>query len=145
MLPTLCIALSAPTLRLLLEFQGQHGDADPAALADLAIREWLERQRALPKAQQQRGYHWKSVFLPEGTRLRTSNYIVTRYAEIVGDDLVHEGTTMSPNQFVQMSLGSTRSAWHAIRIQMPGSREWVLALRLRCAADAEARRAKRPG
>lgn len=66
---------------------------------------------------------------------------MTRYADIIGDDLVHQGMIMSPNQFVQMSLGSTRSAWHAIRIQMPGCREWTLALRLRHAQEAEARRA----
>ncbi|WP_426340118.1 hypothetical protein ACN9MZ_28365 [Pseudoduganella sp. S-14] len=38
-------------------------------------------------------------------------------------------------------LGSTRRAWDAIYIQMPGSREWPLALRLRYAQEAEARRA----
>ena len=142
MVPTFCIALSAPTLRALLEIQGQHSDIDPATLADLAIREWLERQRELSKPTVQRGYRWKSLFLLEGTRLRTSSYTVTCYADIVGDDLVHNGAIMSPNQFVQMSLGSTRSAWHAIHIQMPGSREWKLALRLRHAQEAEARRAR---
>ncbi len=141
MLPTICIALSAPTLRALLEFQGEGSGVDPAVVADLAIRDWLERQRELEHPGSQRGYRWKSLFLPEGTRLRTSNYAVTRYAEVVGDDLVHRGMILSPNQFVQMSLGSTRSAWHAIHIQMPGSREWTLALRLRHAQEAEARRA----
>ncbi len=141
MLPTLCIALSAPTLRAFLEYQGEHSEVDPAIVADLAIRDWLERQRELAKPASQRGYRWKSLFLPEGTRLRTSNYAVTRYADIVGDDLVHQGRIMSPNQFVQVSLGSTRSAWDAVYIQMPGSREWTLALRLRYAQEAEARRA----
>ncbi|SFG37962.1 hypothetical protein SAMN05518865_111153 [Duganella sp. CF458] len=82
MLPTLCMALSAPTLRAFLEFQGEHSGVDPAIVR-----------------------------------------------------------IMSPNQFVQLSLGSTRSAWHAIHSQMPGSREWTLALRLRYAQEAEARRA----
>lgn len=70
MLPTICIALSAPTLRALLEYQGEHSGIDPATVADLAIRDWLERQRELAKPTSQRGYRWKSLFLPEGTRLR---------------------------------------------------------------------------
>jgi hypothetical protein len=141
MLPTICIALSAPTLRALLAFQGEHSDVDPAVVADLAIREWLERQHAPAQPPVPRGYRWKSLFLPDGTRLRVSSYTVTRYAAIVGDDLVHNGMIMSPNQFVQRSLGSTRSAWHAISVQLPGSRDWTLALRLRYAQEAEARRA----
>jgi hypothetical protein len=136
-LPTICIALSAPTLRALLEYQGQHSELDPATVADLAIRDWLERQRKPERAASQRGYRWKALFLPEGTRLRTSSYTATRYADIVGDDLFYQNQVMSPNQFVQVALGSTRSAWQAIHVRMPGAREWTLALRLRQSQEAE--------
>lgn len=140
MAPNLSIAISASTLRALLEFQSeQESEVDPAGLADLAIRDWLQRQRELAKPAGQRGYFWKLLFLPEGTRLRISSHVATRYAAIVGDDFVHDGMAMSPNQFAQMTLGSTRSAWHAIRVQLPGEREWKLALRLRYAAEAQAR------
>ncbi|KQV47706.1 MULTISPECIES: hypothetical protein [unclassified Duganella] len=138
----LCIAISAPTLRALLEFQSEHDDEiDPADLADLAIRDWLQRQRELAKPAGQRGYFWKKLFLPEGTRLRVSNHMTTRYAAVAGDDLVYETMTISPNQLAQMTLGSARNAWEVVYIQMPGQREWKLALRLRHALEADARRA----
>jgi hypothetical protein len=88
---------------------------------------------------------WKTLFIPDGARLRISNHSVTRYAAIVGDDLVHNAMTMSPNQFVQMTLGAARNAWNVVYIQMPGEREWRLAIRLRHEQTAQARlRGDRP-
>jgi len=122
MTPKLCIAISTATLRALLDFQSERGkELDPADLADLAIRAWLHHQKDLAKPAGQRGYFWKKLFLPEGTRLRVSNYQMTRYAAIVGDDLVYESMTTSPNRFVQMTLGSARNAWEVVYIQMPGT------------------------
>lgn len=141
MSPNLCIAVSAPTLRALLDFHSeQNSEIDPAGLADLAIREWLQRQREQTRPAGQRGYFWKALFMPEGTRLRASNHSATRYAAIVGDDLVYNAMTMSPNQFVQMTLGSSRNAWDVIQVQLPGERDWKPALRLRHALEAQARR-----
>ena len=142
MTPNLCIAISAPTLRALLDFQSEHDqEADPADLADRAIRDWLHYQRELAKPAGQRGYFWKKLFLPDGTRLRVSNHMTTRYAAVVGDDLVYESMTISPNRFAQMTLGSARNAWEVVYVQMPGQREWKLALRLRYALGADERRA----
>lgn len=142
MTPNLCIAVSASTLRAMLDFQSEHdNEIDPADLADLAIRDWLHQQRELAKPAGQRGYFWKKLFLPDGTRLRVSNHMTTRYAAVVGDDLVYEAMTTSPNRFAQMTLGSARNAWEVVYIQMPGQREWKLALRLRYALEADARRA----
>ncbi|WP_028102699.1 hypothetical protein [Pseudoduganella violaceinigra] len=138
--PNLCIAISESTLRALLAYrEEQGGQLDAAGIADLAIRDWLQRQADLAKPSGQHGYLWKKVFLPDGTRLRISSHSATRYAAIVGDDLVHHGMLMSPNQFAQMTLGSTRSAWQAIQIQMPGTREWTPATRLRQTQEAPAR------
>lgn len=142
MTPKLCIAISTATLGALLDFQSERGkELDPADLAELAIRDWLHRQKELAKPAGQRGYFWKKLFLPEGTRLRVSNYQMTRYAAIVGDDLVYESMTTSPNRFVQMTLGSARNAWEVVYIQMPGQREWKQAFRLRYALEADERRA----
>lgn len=139
--PNVCIAISSKMLRAMLDYQEeQQCEFDPASLAELAICDWLERQRELAKPQGKRGYFWKKLFLPDGTRLRVSNHSTTRYAAIVGDDLVYESMTMSPNQFVQSTLGSARNAWNVVYVQMPGQREWKMAFRLRCAQEAEARR-----
>ncbi|MTW12427.1 hypothetical protein GM658_17605 [Pseudoduganella eburnea] len=120
-MPTnVCIAISSKTLRAMLDFQEeQECEFNPADLAELAICEWLERQRKLAKPQGQRGYFWKKLFLPDGTRLRVSNHRMTRYGAIVGDDLVHDCMTTSPNRFVQSTLGSARNAWNVAYVQMP--------------------------
>jgi hypothetical protein len=141
MTTNVCIAISSKTLRAMLDYQEeQEAEFDPASLAEIAIFEWLERQRERAKPQGQRGYFWKKLFLPDGTRLRVSNHRMTRYAAIVGDDLVHECMTMSPNRFVQSTLGSARNAWNVVYVQMPGTREWKMAFRLRCEQESEARR-----
>ncbi len=136
-----CIAISSKTLRALLEYQEEQECAfDPASLAELAICDWLERQRELAKPKGQRGYFWKKLFLPDGTRLRVSNHRMTRYAAIVGDNLVYESMTTSPNRFVQSTLGPARNAWNVVYVQMPGEHEWKMAFRLRVEQEAEARR-----
>lgn len=141
MKPSLCVAVSSSTMYALLDFQNEHGkELDPAAVAEWAIREWLQRQRDLAKPAGQRGYLWKKLFLPDGTRLRISSHTTTRYASIVGDDLVHESMQMSPNQFAQMTVGAARNAWHVIQVQFPGERDWKMALRLRHALEAQVRR-----
>jgi len=141
MSPNVCIAISSKTLRALLDYQEeQETEFDPASLAEFAICDWLAQQRERAKPQGQRGYFWKKLFLPDGTRLRISNHRMTRYAAIVGDDLVHDCMTMSPNRFVQSTLGSARNAWNVVYVQMPGTREWKMAFRLRCEQEAEARR-----
>lgn len=139
--PNVCIAISSKTLRAMLDYQEeQEHEFDPARLAEFAIQDWLKRQREMAKPQGKRGYFWKKLFLPDGTRLRVSNHSTTRYAAIVGDDLVYESMTMSPNKFVQSTLGSARNAWHVVYVQMPGEREWKMAFRLRCEQEAEAGR-----
>ena len=74
----MCVFMSVPlspsTLRDLLDYQSKQGcGLDPADLVDMAIREWLERQRDPSKRQGPKGYIWKSVFLPDGARLRISS------------------------------------------------------------------------
>lgn len=136
MCPRMTIALTLPTLRALLDYHAEQGsDLDPADLADLAIRDWLTRQRC-PS-----GYWWKTVLLPDGTRLRISSLHRTYYAAIVGAELVYDGHSMSPNQFASACLGTARNAWEAIYAQLPGERDWKQATRLRHAAAAQARRA----
>ena len=138
----LCIPVSVPVLHALLDYQSMFAsDMAPAGLAERAITEWLARQRAAILPPQQRGYFWKALFLPEGSRLRISNHALTRYAAIEGDELIYNAMSVSPNQFAQMTVGAARSAWHVIHVQWPGEREWALALRLRQALEAQNRHA----
>jgi hypothetical protein len=135
MCPQVSVAVTLPTLRALLDYHAEHAsDMELADLADRAIREWLLRQRG------PQGYRWKDVLLPDGSRLRISSLQRTHYATVVGDELVYEGVSMSPNQFASASLGVVRNAWEAVYVQLPGASDWVAAKRLRHAAQAQARR-----
>ena len=87
MSPHFSIAISLPTLQALLAYHASHGDAaDPSQLADLAIRNWLQRQQE-QASRGQHGYWWKSLFLPEGSRLRITDHHSSHYATVMGDEL----------------------------------------------------------
>lgn len=127
------LAITLPTLRALLDYQAAHApDNDPADLAEQAIRDWLVRQRGTL------GYCWKAVLLPDGSRLRISSLQRAYYATVVGDELIYEGQSMSPNQFATACLGTVRNAWEAIFVQIPGERDWKRATRLRHLAEIQA-------
>ncbi|WP_154668265.1 hypothetical protein [Pseudoduganella violaceinigra] len=129
------------TLRNLLEYLTEQGsELDPADVADRAIREWLERQRGPAKRRAPLGYWWKTVFLPDGSRLRISSRYCVHFATVVGDEIIYNSLSVSPNQFATASLGTVRNAWEAIYVQLPGERDWKPAVRLRYAAAAQAQR-----
>jgi len=137
------VPLSLSALRNLLEYQSkQGGGLDLADLVDIAICEWLERQRD-PSEHAPKGYMWKSVFLPDGARLRISSQRCVHHATIVGDELIYNSLSMSPNQFAKASLGTVRNAWEVIYVQLPAENEWKPAARLRYAAAAQAKRQAR--
>lgn len=130
MCPRQSVAITLPTLRALLEYHDAHPtEKDLADLADLAIRDWLVRQRG------PLGYFWKGVLLPDGSRLCISSLQRSFYATVVGDELIFEGQSMSPNQFATACLGTVRNAWEAIFVQIPGDRDWKRATRLRYMAE----------
>jgi len=125
-------SLSIPpsTLRDLLNFAAASGTPDAAAeIADQAIREWLARAGEQKATQQPaRGYQWKQLFLPEGTQLRVwSREGGSRYAEVLGDKIVHAGLPITPNRFVRMQEGIPRNAWTEIWLLMPGETAWKAA------------------
>lgn len=145
MTPTVCIAIAPRTMRALMDFQRDHSkEGELCELADQAINDWLAHQLELAKPAGQRGYFWKALFLPDGTRLRISTHAATRYAAVVGDDLVYNAMCLSPNQFAQQAIGAVHNAWSAIYIQMPGERAWTQAQRLRRALRESERLASLP-
>ncbi|MET0322024.1 MAG: hypothetical protein ABW069_14995 [Duganella sp.] len=78
-----------------------------------------------------RGYQWKSLFLPEGTVLRSWSYSEHNYAEVVGDQIIHKGRAVSPNQFAQSFARTTRNAWTDLFVRRPGDKKYAMACRLR--------------
>ncbi|MGW8390612.1 hypothetical protein [Pseudoduganella sp. HUAS MS19] len=139
------LEVSLPTLRALLDYHAEQATGIALAdLADMAIGEWLQRQRAANKPVDPSGLFWKTIFLPNGTRLRICSRAGPHFAQVVCGELVYQERPLSPNQFVTASLGNVGNAWKVIHVQLPGDCDWTPALRLRHAAKAHAfRTAKR--
>jgi len=139
------VEIDLQTLRALLDYQSkQASDRSLAELANVAILEWLQRQHASNRPVNPMGYFWKSVFLPDGTRLRISSSFGKHYADVVCGELIYDSQPVSPNQFVTASLGNVGNAWKVIFVQLPGDSDWTPAIRLRHAAMAHSfRTAKR--
>ena len=69
-----------------------------------AIEFWLEDPaKFVPGAAPEslHGYQWKTLFLPEGTILKSWSYGENNYARAQGDQIIHNGRAVSPNQFAQ--------------------------------------------
>ena len=99
-----------------------------------AVTAWLEAQTCGtggPDPAGARGYQWKTVFLPEGTVLRSWSYGEHNYARVEGDQIMHLGRAVSPNQFAQSFARTTRNAWTDLSVRRPGDKRFTLACRLR--------------
>lgn len=130
-------------LALAAYLQQSGSGADASEVAATAIDQWLaealtrtETSRAGAGAG--RGYQWKSLFLPAGTRLRMSFDGKLSYAEVDGDEIMFQGESVSPAQLANRIAGSTRNAWRDLWILFPGERQWKLAsVRRRQAQDID--------
>jgi hypothetical protein len=92
-----------------------------------------------------RGYQWKTLFLPAGTRLRMWYDGKFHYADVVGDDIRFGARKVSPAQFANAVAGNTRNAWRDIWLLFPRDTRWKLAsLRRRQAQQLEERLALAP-
>lgn len=94
-----------------------------------AVQLWIAKSRA--DAIPARGYQWKQLFLPEGTRIRMRVRDCWHTADIVGDELVYKGDAISPHQMAKQVAGDGRNAWREIWVLMPGQKRWANAGRLR--------------
>lgn len=135
MTSTVTLAVEPDTLlRLINQLRRTGGSQDLSDAICTAIRFWLDAQAAMPNGGDPanvRGYQWKSLFLPEGTILRSWSYGEHNYAEVVGDEIIHNGRAVSPNQFAQAFARTTRNAWTDLFIRRLGDKNYIMACRLR--------------
>jgi hypothetical protein len=133
MFTTVSVQLPHPVLLQLIAHLEKHGGPQDLSAAILAAVElWLcEQQSPHPGQPPLHGYQWKSLFLPEGTRLRSWSYGEHNYAEVVGDQIIHNGHAVSPNQFARSFARSNRNAWSDLSVRRPGDKKWTVASRLR--------------
>lgn len=135
MLPRLSVEVSGTVMLTLLRFLERatyRCKLTPHEFVDQAILAWIDAQQA---AQSRKpaglGYRWKNVFLPAGTRLEVRTQGDTYRARVEGNEILHEGLAVSPNQFVASCAGAPRNAWREISVLLPGEQYWKAAYVLR--------------
>jgi hypothetical protein len=134
MIATLSLPIDTALLaQLSAQVGNREGVRDVPEAISTAITFWLAAQApdgvAEPPAT--RGYQWKSVFLPHGTELRCLSDGEYNYARVVGDQILHHGQILSPNQFAHAYARTTRNAWADLSVRRPGDKYFTSAKRLR--------------
>lgn len=131
MFTTVSVQLSPTTLLRLVEWQRREGGThDLSETLNAALDFWLDAKTALPPGAdpaQLRGYQWKSLFLPEGTVLRSWSYGEHNYARVEGDKIIHEGRSVSPNEFARHFARTARNAWFDLSVRRPGDKRFTMA------------------
>jgi len=135
MFATQSVDLPRPTYSALWEYLKQQGKQweIPSVLAE-AVALWMAKQQ---EVKGRYGYQWKTVFLPEGTVLRSWSYGEHNYAKVQGDQIIYEGRVVSPNQLAQHLGRSTRNAWNDLFIRRPGDKAFKQACVLRLEVERD--------
>ena len=111
----------------------------PDEVVTIAVKEWMARNFV---SGTERGYQWKALFLPHGTRLRIRHKGVCHFAQIEGDLLIAEGRIVSPRAWTMQVCGSVRNAWRDIYMRRNYTEPWTQASAWRTSDAADP---KRPG
>jgi len=127
------VELPTPVLVRLMEHLGeQEGTQDMSEAIAEALDCWLsESNSRQAKDSAPLGYHWKCLFLPEGTLLTCGTYGQHDYARVENGRIMFQGRSMSPNQFARLRARSNRNAWEDLTIRRPGDKYFKQARILR--------------
>jgi len=126
-------AVYIPTLDYLnLEFllMDTRPGVKPGPFVAELVKRWLAAEQArlaLRNGQVMRGFQWKSVFLPEGTALRTSYRDVVEFAKVVGDRIVADDDVMLTPSLFANRHAKGRNAWRFVWLRFPGNEYWIRA------------------
>ncbi len=101
-------------------------------IAAEAIDEWVRRHdpEGVPMPAH-KGYQWKSLFLPDGTVLRTVFGGKNHHCVVEGDQILYNGQAVSPSGFVNAVGGIRRNAWRSTWLLFPDAKQWQRADALR--------------
>lgn len=115
-------------LRLELHLMETRPDVRPEAFVTGLVQRWLtidtERLALRKNGPAMRGFQLKNIFLPDGTRLRTSYRHAVEFAKVVGDHIVSDdGTRLTPSLFANRHAKG-RNAWRFVWIRFPGDEHW---------------------
>lgn len=128
MFTTMSVQLPSHTLlELVSHLQRRPGTQDVSEAIATAVEFWLADQKQFPKTADPnglRGYQWKCLFLPEGTVLRSWSYGEHNYACVEGDQIMHRGRSVSPNEFARAFARTNRNAWLDLKVRRPGDKQF---------------------
>jgi len=139
-MPSSHIAAPIPTnlfIRLSDFLRANDSASDPVEVIATAVEYWLDnaswKEELIPDVRPQfRGYQWKSILLPPGTKVRMKYKGTVHHAEVNDDDLVWNGKKTTPSDFANTVAGGTaRNAWRDLWIKRPLDLEFRLADELR--------------
>lgn len=135
MFTTMSVQLPTNTLLdLVAQLKRRSGSQDLSEAITTAVEFWLADLKKFPKTADPEGLHgyqWKCLFLPEGTVLRSWSYGEHNYARVEGDEIIHNGKAVTPNQFARSFARTTRNAWEDLYVRRPGDKQFKLATLLR--------------
>jgi hypothetical protein len=144
---TISIPVSTQQFVRLVDFLREKGsDRDPVDAVEGAIDYWIQNANGktedlMPEVferENYRGYQWKSLLLPPGTKVRMTYKADTYHAAIEGDDFIYKGKKISPSEFANtVACGTARNAWRDLWIKRPQDRDFRLADDLRPPAAPE--------
>jgi hypothetical protein len=63
--------------------------------------------------------------------LRSWSYGEHNYAIVEGDKIMHDGVSVTPNQFARSFARTARNAWFDLSVRRPGEKRFTIASRLR--------------
>jgi hypothetical protein len=131
------IAMSTPNLdsfvavplpvELYAEFARRYSGGVSSVIEQVAW-DFLDRTaedfEAVPRGSN--GVHWESLFLPEGTEIRTKYFNEYKVAGIHGKEIVWDGETYpSMSQLARAMRGDTsNNAWKVLEIMRPSDAKW---------------------
>ena len=100
----------------------------PEAFVTDLVQRWIaidtERLALRKNGPPIRGFQWKNLFLPDGTRLRTSYCHTTEFAKVQGDHIVSDdGARLTPSLFANRHAKG-RNAWRFVWLRFPGNDDW---------------------
>jgi hypothetical protein len=122
-------------LQLELHLMDARPDTTPHKFVADLVKRWLavenERLALRRDGPPLRGFQWKSLFLPDGTKLRTTLGKTVVFASVRDDRIVSDdGSMFTPSQFANRRA-TGRNAWRSIWLRFPGCEHWTLAANCR--------------
>lgn len=137
---TISVPIPSSLFIELVDFLREQGsNRDPVETVSTAINYWIDnaswkQEDLMPEIfTDDKGYSWKNVFLPHGTKIRMKYKGNYYYAQVEADDVIFEEEVVSPSEFANKVANSSRNAWRDLEIRRPHDDDWISADKLRVA------------